>query len=41
MRRIREDANRFDLAIEELRTAPATLAAIKDYVARTLKKSQD
>ena len=41
MKRIREDANRFDSAIEELWTAPATLAAIRDYVARTFKKSRD
>ena len=41
MKRIREDVNRFDAAIEELWTAPATLAAIRDYVARTFKKSQD
>lgn len=39
MKRIREDAGRFDSAIEELWTAPASLAAIKDYVARTFKKS--
>jgi enoyl-CoA hydratase len=39
--RVREDANRFDSAIEELWTAPATLATIRDYVARTFKKPQD
>jgi len=41
MKRIREDANRFDSAIEEIWTAPATLAAIRDYVARTFKKTPD
>ena len=41
MKRVREDAARFDAAIEELWTAPATLVAIRDYVARTFKKSQD
>jgi enoyl-CoA hydratase len=40
MKRIREDANRFDAAIEELWTQPATLAAIREYVARTFKKSK-
>ena len=35
--RVREEANRFDSAIEELWTAPATLATIRDYVARTFK----
>lgn len=40
MKRIREDARRFDAAVEQLWTAPATLAAIRDYVARTFKKSQ-
>ena len=40
MKRIREDANRFDSAIEEIWTAPATLAAIRDYVARTFKKTK-
>jgi enoyl-CoA hydratase len=38
MKRIREDADRFDTAIEELWTEPATLAAIRAYVARTFKK---
>jgi enoyl-CoA hydratase len=37
IKRVREDAGRFDPAIEELWTAPATLAAISDYVARTFK----
>lgn len=41
MKRVKEDANRFDSAVEELWTAPATLAAIRDYVARTFKKSSD
>jgi enoyl-CoA hydratase len=41
MKRVREDAARFDAAIEELWTAPATLAAIRGYVARTFKKPQD
>jgi enoyl-CoA hydratase len=41
MKRIRGDANQFDSAVEELWTAPATLAAIRDYIARTFKKSQD
>ena len=39
--RVREDAVQFDRAIVELWTAPATLAAIRDYVARTFKKSRD
>ena len=41
MKRVREDAAGFEAAIEELWTAPATLVAIRDYVARTFKKSQD
>jgi enoyl-CoA hydratase len=39
MKRIREDASRFDSAIEQIWTAPATLAAIRNYVSRTFKKS--
>jgi len=38
MKRTNEDASRFDPVIDELWTAPATLTAIRDYVARTLKK---
>jgi enoyl-CoA hydratase len=41
MKRVREDATRFDDAIEELWAGPATLAAIRDYVAATFKKPQD
>jgi enoyl-CoA hydratase len=41
MKRIREDAQRFDAAIEELWTAPTTLATIREYVARTFKKTPD
>jgi enoyl-CoA hydratase len=41
MKRVREDARRFDPTIEELWTAPGTLATIRDYVARTFKKTPD
>ncbi|PWU06938.1 MAG: enoyl-CoA hydratase/isomerase family protein [Terriglobia bacterium] len=40
MKRVREDAGRFDAAVEELWRSPATLTAIKAYVERTFKKSK-
>jgi enoyl-CoA hydratase len=39
MKRIREGAAEFDAAIDNLWTTPATLAAIRAYVARTLNRS--
>ena len=39
LRRIREDGPAFDMAVEEIWTDLKTLAAIREYVARTLKKS--
>jgi enoyl-CoA hydratase len=36
--RMREGRERFDAAIHDYWGAPATLAAIRDYVQRTLKK---
>jgi enoyl-CoA hydratase len=38
MQRIREDGPRFDAAMKDIWAAPGTIAAIRDYVARTLKK---
>lgn len=38
MKRVREDGPQFDLVVQELWEAPATLAAIRAYVARTFKR---
>jgi enoyl-CoA hydratase len=39
MQRVRADGPQFDAAVQELWEAPATLAAIRAYVARTFKRS--
>jgi enoyl-CoA hydratase/carnithine racemase len=41
LKRVREDGPRFDAAVEELWAAPKTLAAIRDYVAQTFKRSEE
>jgi enoyl-CoA hydratase len=40
MKRVREDGPQFDVSVQELWQAPATLAAIRAYVARTFKRDQ-
>jgi enoyl-CoA hydratase len=39
LKRIREEGREFDAAVEKMWADPKTLAAIQDYVARTLKRS--
>lgn len=39
LKRVREDGPQFDATVQELWEAPATLAAIRAYVARTFKRS--